>query len=53
MSAIEGLSVAAPALSGLVLPLAVAILIFLFSIQKNGTSKVGTFFGPIMIFYFG
>jgi KUP system potassium uptake protein len=52
LGAIEGLSVAAPALSGLVLPFAVAILIFLFSIQKNGTSKVGTFFGPVMIFYF-
>lgn len=52
LSAIEGLSVAAPAFSGLVLPLAVVILVFLFAIQKNGTSKVGLFFGPIMMFYF-
>ncbi|TPG43127.1 potassium transporter Kup [Sphingomonas koreensis] len=52
LGAIEGLSVAAPAFSGLVLPLAVVILVFLFAIQKNGTSKVGLFFGPVMIFYF-
>ena len=52
LGAIEGLSVAAPAFSGLVLPLAVVILVFLFSIQKGGTSKVGLFFGPVMIFYF-
>ena len=52
LGAIEGLSVAAPAFSGLVLPLAVVILVFLFAIQKNGTSKVGLLFGPVMIFYF-
>ncbi|MGN6375184.1 MAG: potassium transporter Kup [Sphingomonas sp.] len=52
LGAIEGLSVAAPAFSGMVLPIAVVILVFLFSIQKGGTSRVGLFFGPIMIFYF-
>jgi len=52
LSAIEGLSVAAPAFGGLVLPIAVVILVFLFAIQKNGTSKVGLLFGPVMIFYF-
>jgi len=52
LGAIEGLSVAAPAFSGLVLPLAVVILVFLFAIQKGGTSKIGLFFGPVMIFYF-
>ena len=52
LSAIEGLSVAAPAFSGLVLPIAVVILVFLFAIQRGGTSKVGLLFGPVMIFYF-
>lgn len=52
LSAVEGLSVAAPAFSGLVVPFAVAILVFLFAIQKNGTSRVGLFFGPVMLFYF-
>lgn len=52
LSAVEGLTVAAPAFSGLIVPIAVAILVFLFAIQRNGTSRVGLFFGPIMLFYF-
>lgn len=52
LSAVEGLAVAAPAFGGLVMPIAVGILIFLFSIQKSGTSRVGLFFGPIMLLYF-
>jgi KUP system potassium uptake protein len=52
LSAVEGLAVAAPAFGGMVMPIAVAILVFLFSIQKSGTSKVGLFFGPIMLIYF-
>ncbi|WP_260600510.1 potassium transporter Kup [Sphingomonas endolithica] len=52
LSAVEGLAVAAPAFAGLVLPIAVVIIIGLFSIQRSGTSKVGLFFGPIMLVYF-
>ena len=52
LSAVEGLAVAAPAFGGLVVPIAVGILVFLFSIQKSGTSRVGLFFGPIMLVYF-
>lgn len=52
LSAVEGLAVAEPGLGRLVLPIAVAILIFLFAIQRNGTAKVGLFFGPIMLTYF-
>lgn len=52
LGAVEGLSVAAPAFGGLVLPIAVMILVFLFSIQRNGTARVGALFGPIMIVYF-
>ncbi|MFC3580999.1 potassium transporter Kup [Sphingomonas hylomeconis] len=52
LSAVEGLAVAQPALAGLVLPIAVVILIGLFSIQRSGTSKIGLFFGPVMLLYF-
>ncbi len=52
LSAVEGLAVAAPSFAGLVLPIAVAILIFLFYIQSSGTARVGLFFGPIMLVYF-
>jgi KUP system potassium uptake protein len=53
LSAVEGLAVAAPSFAGLVLPIAIAILIFLFYIQSSGTARVGLFFGPIMLLYFG
>ena len=52
LSAVEGLAVAAPGLGGLVLPIAVVILIGLFMIQRSGTSKIGLFFGPVMLVYF-
>ncbi len=48
LSAIEGLAVAAPALHHLVLPLALALIIGLFLIQRHGTAAVGAFFGPVM-----
>ncbi|WP_298093430.1 potassium transporter Kup, partial [uncultured Sphingomonas sp.] len=53
LSAVEGLAVAAPAFGGFVIPIAVVILIALFSIQRSGTEKVGLFFGPVMLLYFG
>jgi len=53
LSAIEGLAVYQPALNVLVVPLVVGILVFLFFIQSRGTAKVATFFGPIMLLYFG
>jgi KUP system potassium uptake protein len=52
LSAVEGIGVVAPSLSGLILPIAVAILISLFSIQSSGTNKVGLLFGPVMLVYF-
>jgi KUP system potassium uptake protein len=53
LSAVEGLAVAQPGMAHFVLPIVIAIIIFLFFIQKNGTAKVGLFFGPIMLLYFG
>ncbi|MFZ5747736.1 MAG: potassium transporter Kup [Pseudomonadota bacterium] len=52
LGAVEGLAVAAPTFENLVLPISVVILVFLFSIQRSGTSRVGLFFGPIMMVYF-
>jgi KUP system potassium uptake protein len=52
LSAVEGIAVAAPAFSGWILPIAVGILVALFSIQRTGTARVGAMFGPIMLGYF-
>jgi KUP system potassium uptake protein len=52
LSAVEGLAVASPRLSSLVLPLTCVILIGLFSIQRLGTGDVGKLFGPVMVLWF-
>ncbi len=52
LSAVEGLKVAAPGLGQFVLPIAMAIVIGLFSIQRSGTARVSLFFGPVMLVYF-
>ena len=52
LSATEGLKYVNPGFEQWVVPIAVAILFGLFSIQSRGTAKVGAFFGPIMMVYF-
>lgn len=52
LSAVEGLAVFNPNLSSLVIPIAVCILVALFSIQSAGTNRVAAMFGPIMLLYF-
>ncbi|HET8542545.1 MAG TPA: potassium transporter Kup [Anaeromyxobacter sp.] len=52
LGAVEGVAVAAPALSHLVVPLSVGILVALFVFQKRGTATVGAVFGPIMVVWF-
>ncbi len=52
LSAVEGLRVITPAAEKFVIPITVLILIVLFSVQRYGTQKVGTAFGPIMIVWF-
>ena len=46
LSAVEGISVATPALERWVVPCTIAVLVGLFSIQKRGTGAVGTLFAP-------
>lgn len=53
LSAVEGLSVSAPAVEHWTVPLAVLILAGLFSIQKFGTGQVGKLFGPVVLLWFG
>jgi KUP system potassium uptake protein len=52
LSAIEGVDVAAPSLSGLVVPITAAIIVVLFLIQRLGTGAVGRLFGPVMGVWF-
>jgi KUP system potassium uptake protein len=52
LSALEGLDIAAPALSHFSVPAAVAILVLLFAAQPLGTSRIGAAFGPIMLLWF-
>ncbi len=53
LSAVEGLKVAVPSLGSLVLPITVAVLSVLFTIQRFGTKLVGSLFGPVMAVWFG
>ncbi|GBQ66497.1 potassium transporter Kup system [Ameyamaea chiangmaiensis NBRC 103196] len=52
LSAVEGAEVSVPAAGEFVIPIAIIILIALFSIQGYGTGRVGKVFGPIMLLWF-
>jgi KUP system potassium uptake protein len=52
LSALEGLTIATPAVEPYVVPAAVVILIALFAFQPQGTSRIGRAFGPIMAAWF-
>ena len=52
LSAIEGLSVATPALEPWVVPIAFIIILALFAFQRHGTARVGAVFGPITAIWF-
>jgi KUP system potassium uptake protein len=52
LSAVEGFKVVTPVFEPYILPIAILILIGLFSVQSRGTARVATFFGPIMVVWF-
>src|SRR5690348_13859029 len=52
LSAIEGVKVARPSLSDLVVPITAAIIVVLFLVQHLGTRAVGRLFGPVMAVWF-
>lgn len=53
LSAVEGFEVATPAFQRYVVPLAVVILVALFTVQRRGTGTMGMIFGPVMVTWFG
>ena len=52
LSAVEGLSVATPALERWVVPATIVIIIGVFALQPYGTGKIGRLFGPITMIWF-
>ena len=52
LSAVEGLEVSAPELKFYVLPISVAVIVALFTMQYHGTGGVGRVFGPVMVAWF-
>ncbi|MGD0430041.1 MAG: KUP/HAK/KT family potassium transporter [Acetobacteraceae bacterium] len=52
LSAMEGLKLAAPGFASFVLPVTLGILVGLFTIQSQGTHRIGRLFGPVMVIWF-
>ena len=52
LSAVEGLSVATHFFEPYVIPIALAILLGLFLVQRHGTGGIGNVFGPFMCLWF-
>jgi KUP system potassium uptake protein len=52
LSAVEGLAIAVPTFEPYVLPVAVVILIALFTFQPQGTARIARIFGPIIAVWF-
>jgi KUP system potassium uptake protein len=53
LSAVEGLETVWPALSRAVVPITLIILFGLFAVQSRGTGRIGVFFGPLILLWFG
>ena len=52
LSAVEGLSIAAPAFDRFIIPISIGILVALFAVQRHGSAVMGKFFGPITLVWF-
>jgi KUP system potassium uptake protein len=52
LSAVEGLHIVTPLFSPYVVPLTIAILVGLFTLQRSGTAGIGRLFGPVMLVWF-
>jgi KUP system potassium uptake protein len=52
LSAVEGLEIVSPSMDQFVVPIAAAIIVFLFATQRFGSGVVGKFFGPVMLVWF-
>jgi KUP system potassium uptake protein len=52
LSAVEGVGTLSEPLLRFAAPVSVVILVLLFSLQRHGTARVGSIFGPVMLVYF-
>ena len=52
LSAVEGLKILSPKLEPYIIYISLVLVTILFGIEKFGTEKVGTVFGPIMLIWF-
>ncbi len=52
LSAVEGMGLAFDGIDHWVVPIALVVLVGLFVVQKHGTAKIGTLFGPVMVLWF-
>jgi len=52
LSAVEGLETVTPALTPFVVPITVAIIVGIFVVQRFGTARVSSIFGPVTVVWF-
>ncbi|MFS4459922.1 potassium transporter Kup [Bdellovibrio sp. HCB2-146] len=52
LSAMEGLTYAAPQFKPFIIPLTVFVINALFLLQKYGTGRIGVIFGPVLLLWF-
>ena len=52
LSAVEGIRIITPVFKPYIVPLTIVILTGLFFIQRRGTAKVGSLFGPVILVWF-
>lgn len=52
LSAVEGLEIVAPHMEPYVMPIALVILLGLFLVQRYGTGRMASVFGPVMLVWF-
>jgi len=52
LSAVEGISVATPQFEKFIIPITIGVLVALFVIQRHGTGRVGSLFGPVTMIWF-
>ena len=53
LSAVEGFEVASTAFEHFVIPISIVILVGLFAVQRHGTARISSVFGPVMLVWFG
>jgi KUP system potassium uptake protein len=53
LSAVEGIGIITPLFKSYVVPVAIVVLAGLFLLQRRGTARVGSLFGPVILIWFG